>query len=350
MTKTRSNGSSIDLRSDTVSTPTPPMRRAIAEAEVGDDVLDGDPTTRKLEIRVAELLGHEAALFFPTGTQANQTAIGLHVRAGGELVLDDLSHMLHREQGGAAALWGAQLRAVSGADGVLSADLIAPYLRTGDALLPRTAMISVENSHNAAGGRLTSLAAFDEISRLAAEHGVPLHLDGARLWNAVTALRVPAETFGALADTVMVSFSKGLGCPAGSCLAGSATRMETGRALRQRLGGGMRQSGILAAACLYAIDHHMERLCEDHERAAFLAQELCGVESVSVRPPETNIVMIDLKRESAVAAEARLREAGVLLSVFGPHRLRAVTHLNLNDDDIDRAADRIGSVLSREAA
>jgi threonine aldolase len=326
------------------------MRQAISGAEVGDDVLDGDPTTRLLEARVAELLGHEAALFFPSGTQANQTALGLHLRPGDELIVDNQAHIVHLEQGGAAALWGAQVRTVDGVDGVISVDTLEPLIRTGDLMHPHTGLISVENTHNASGGRVTSLAGLEAIRELSSSHGVPLHLDGARLWNAAAAAGVSVKAFGSLADTVMVSFSKGLGCPAGSCLAGSADLMRRGRALRQRLGGGMRQSGILTAACLYAMDHNLGRLSEDHERARLLAHLFRAIPQITVTNPDTNIVMIDLKLETATEAETRLRRAGVLLSVFGPRRLRAVTHLQLDDGDVREAGERVARVLSREAA
>ncbi len=335
----------VDLRSDTVTRPSTGMRRAIAEADVGDDVLDGDPTTRRLEARTAELLGHEAALFFPSGTQANQTAMGLLAQRGGELILEAGAHLLHYEQGALAALWGVQPRVVAAPDGRLSADLVKSAIRPRSPHLPTTAAVAVENTHNSAGGTVLPLESMRDIRRTVVEHGLLLHLDGARLWNASAAAGVTLDAFGGEAHTVMVSFSKGLGCPVGSCLAGSRDLMDRARTIRRRLGGGMRQSGILAAAGLYALDHNLSRITDDHARAARLADGIAALDSVHVVPPETNIVMIDLLRDSADDAARRLAEAGLLVVPFGFARIRAVTHLDVGDREIERAVNAMKHVL-----
>lgn len=336
----------IDLRSDTVTRPSPGMRRAMADADVGDDVLDGDPTTRRLEARVAELLGHEAALFFPSGTQANQTGIGISVRRGEELVLEANAHLYHYEMGALGALWGVQPRLVSAADGVLTPALVEQGLRPASPHVPRTGGIAVENTHNSAGGTVTPVETLRGVRAVADRHDLPLHIDGARLWNAAAALGVAPAAIGALGTTVMVSFSKGLGCPVGSCLAGSRERMAAARVLRKRLGGGMRQSGVLTAACLYALDHVLPRIAEDHAAAQVLAAGLAGHPNLRVQPPATNIVMIDLVRHSAEDAIRRLAETGVLVVPFGPTRLRAVTHLDAPAEIVATAGERIARALA----
>jgi threonine aldolase len=311
----------IDLRSDTVTRPSPGMRRAMADAEVGDDVLDGDPTTRRLEARVAELLGHESALFFPSGTQANQTGIAISVRRGEELVLEARAHLYHYEMGGLGALWGVQARLVAAPDGILTAALVEEALRPASPHVPRTGGLAVENTHNAAGGTVTPVATLREIRALADRHGLPLHLDGARLWNAAAALGEAPAAIAALGTTVMVSFSKGLGCPVGSCLAGSRDRIAEARVVRKRLGGGMRQSGVLTAACLYALDHVLPRIAEDHAAARVLAAGLAGHPNLRVQAPATNIE-------------------------FGPTRLRAVTHLDAPAELVATAVERIARALA----
>jgi threonine aldolase len=318
----------------------------MADAVLGDDVLDGDPTTAELERRVADLLGHETALFFPTGTQANQTAIAVHVRPGTEIVLDAAAHIVHYEKGGAAALWGAQLRPVPTDDGVLTAAKVEPYLRAPSVHLPHTALLVVENTHNAAGGTVLDVGTMMDLAECAAQAGVPLHVDGARLWNAALALGVEPRALAAGAASVMVSFSKGLGCPVGSVLALPWSLRPAAVEVRRRLGGGMRQSGVLAAACIYALDHHRERLHEDHHHARALARALENNDAVSIPAVQTNIVMLDLRRGSAQRVEAALRDAGVLVSVFGPARLRVVMHLGISAPMVDRAAAIIGDVLA----
>lgn len=337
--------SAVDLRSDTVTAPSEAMRAAIAGAEVGDDVLDGDPTTKKLERRVAKLLGHDAALFFPSGTQANQVALGLLADRGSEVVLEDQAHIVHYEQAGAAALWGVQLRTVDSGDGILTPDVVAPAMRCGEPFFPSTAAIVVENTHNYHGGKVTGLDVLGALRELADEHGAALHIDGARLWNAAAALGEPPEALARFGTTVMVSFTKGLGCPVGACLVGPTELIERGVELRRRLGGAMRQSGILAAACQVALDSNMDRLVEDHTRARLIADALAGHPEVTPVVPDTNIVMLDLRTTTAPEAARRLAGAGVLVSVFGPRRLRAVTHLGVSGDAVRYAAETIARVL-----
>jgi len=343
-------GRPIDLRSDTVTRPSAAMRRAIADAEVGDDVLDRDPTTRRLEERVAELLGKDDALFFPSGTQANQTAVGLLARPGSELLLEADAHLVHYELGGVAANWGVQIRPIVTPDGLLTPELVRAALRPGSPHVPPAGAVSVENTHNAAGGKLMPPATMDRIVAVARAAGLPVHLDGARLWNAAAALGVNIASLAVGAATVMVSFSKGLGCPVGSCLAFATGTVERARAweIRKRLGGGMRQSGVLAAAALYALDHHLDRLADDHANARLLADRLAGCGAVRPSVPETNIVMIDLARagDTAEAVIPKLARAGVLVVPFGARRLRAVTHLDVTRADVERAADLIAATLA----
>jgi threonine aldolase len=339
----------VDLRSDTVTRPSPAMRRAMAEAEVGDDVLDRDPTTRRLEERVAELLGKDEALFFPSGTQANQTAVALLTRPGTELLLEADAHLVHYELAGVAANWGVQIRPISTPSGLLTADLVRAALRPPSPHLPRAGAVAVENTHNAAGGKVMPVDTMDGIVSAARAAGVPVHLDGARLWNAATAQGVPPARLARGAVTVMVSLSKGLGCPVGSCLAFGTGDVERARAweIRKRLGGGMRQSGILAAAGLYALEHNLSRLAEDHDNARLLAERLSGCAAVRSSAPESNIVMIDLVRERDTAEDVvpKLAGAGVLVVPFGARRLRAVTHLDVSRADVARAAEVIRSTL-----
>jgi len=338
----------VDLRSDTVTRPSAAMRRAMAEAEVGDDVLDGDPTTRRLEERVAGLLGVEDTLFFPSGTQANQTGIALNTRPGTELLLEADAHLVHYELAGVAVNSGVQIRPIATPDGLLTAEGVRAALRAESPHVPRPGAVAVENTHNASGGRVMPAAVMGAIVAAATAAHLPVHLDGARLWNAAAALGLPPARLAAGAATVMVSVSKGLGCPVGSCLGFRRGQRPLAWEIRKRLGGGMRQSGILAAAALYALDHHLARIAEDHEHARLLADRLAPCAAVRVVPPETNIVMLDLVRAADTAPDvvARLAREGVLLGPFGPRRLRAVTHLDVTRQDVERAAAAIGRVLA----
>lgn len=339
--------SPIDLRSDTVTKPSPAMRRAMAEAEVGDDVLDGDPTTRRLEARIAGLLGTEDALFFPSGTQANQTGIALLTRPGTEVLVEGNAHLVHYEMAGLAALWGVQIRPIATPDGLLTPELVRGALRPASPHVPRCSALAIEDTHNAAGGRVLGPDALDGVVQAARDAGLPVHMDGARLWNAAAAAGVPPARLARGAHTVMVSVSKGLGCPVGSCLGFPKDLRPRAWEIRKRLGGGMRQSGILAAAALYALDHNLERIAEDHANAKRFADLLSRAPAVRPSDPDTNIVMLDLVREtdSSESVIPRLAQAGVLVVPFGPRRLRAVTHLDVSRNDVERAARLIVETL-----
>lgn len=333
----------VDLRSDTVTRPTPAMRRAIAEAEVGDAVLGDDPTVAALERYGAELLGKEAALFFPSGIMANTAALLVLARPGTEAVIDAGGHILNYEEGAGAAWGGVQLRAVPTADGLLRPEHLAEYIRPGTPYLPQTSLVCLENTHNGAGGRVMPLSQLRAVAETAHERGVAVHLDGARLPNASAATGVPMSDFAAAADTVMVALSKGLGAPVGSLLAGSADAMQRAWRVRRRLGGGMRQAGILAAGALYGLRNHVPLLEQDHRRARELAARAAGAPGLSVVPPETNIVMVDLvdPRLEPGAVLGTLERRGVRMTQFGARRLRAVTHLDVDDAGISRAGDAL---------
>jgi len=338
----------IDLRSDTVTKPTPAMRAAMAAAEVGDDERDGDPTMRRLEQRVAALLGKEAALFFPSGVMANQAAVWIHSPRGTEVLADFDAHIVHSEIAGLAVLNGAQVLSVRPTDLVMSADDLRATLRPVSRYFPAASLVCVENTHNGAGGVVTSVADLKAIKAVADERGLPVHMDGARLWNASIATGVPLAEFATCARTVMVAFSKGLGAPIGAAIAGSAKDMEIAWTARKLFGGAMRQSGILAAAVLYALDHHVERLAEDHDNARVLAKTIHGAGGARVVPPDTNIVMIDLApgRQSAPIVAAAKAE-GVLVSEWSATRIRMVTHLDVSADNALRAAEVVRDALER---
>jgi threonine aldolase len=338
----------IDLRSDTVTRPTPAMRRAIAEAEVGDDVLGDDPTVQKLEQRIAELLGKEAAVLFPSGIMANLTAMHVVAERGTEVVIEATGHILDWEVGGATAIAGVLLRRVVTEDGILTAAHVEHAIRPGLKYQVRTSAISLENTHNGAGGRVLPLAEMQRIHEVARKHKLRVHLDGARLWNASAATGVPEAEYAKCADTVMVSLSKALGCPAGSMLAGSSADMESARFMRRRLGGAMRQSGILAAAALYALDNNLSRLPEDHANATLFAERASEIDGLRVLEPETNIVMMDVVKQGVSAADVveRMKTRGVLIVPFSPTRVRAVTHLDVNAEDVAKAAQALKEAMN----
>ncbi len=332
----------VDLRSDTVTRPTAGMRKAMADAEVGDDVYAEDPTVRALEERTAALFGSEAALFVPSGTMGNQIGMRLVCEPGQEVLCDADAHVVTYEMGAAAAIFGISTRTVVSDRGRLDADaLIAQVRPKGDWHLTATAAIAVENTHNRGFGRVQPLAELQKLWSWSRDAGVAVHLDGARIWNAHVASGVDLATYGRLADTASVCFSKGLGTPVGSVLVGSAERIATARLWRKRLGGGMRQVGVLAAACLYALDHHLPRLGEDHEHARRLASQL-GVDPASV---ETNMVVLD-DVDAPVVAEAA-KAQGVLVSQVSPTRVRLVTHLDVDTAGIARAAAVLRELLQR---
>ncbi len=327
----------IDLRSDTVTLPTDGMRAAMAAAEVGDDVYGEDPTVNALEEQVAGLFGHEAAMFVPSGTMGNQLCIRLLVAPGEELLCDADAHVVTYESGAAAAHGGISTRTWPARRGQIVVDEVRAMVRPAGFHTVDTRAIAVENTHNRGGGAVVPLAVLAGLRELAAETGVSLHCDGARIWNAHAATGVPLATYGALFDTMSVCLSKGLGAPVGSLMISTAGRVATARVMRRRLGGAMRQAGVLAAAGRYALDHHLGRIADDHARADRLARAL-GVDPSTV---ETNIVSFDVDDALAVADKARAD--GVLVSVVGPQRMRLVTHLGVDDADIERAAE----VLSR---
>jgi threonine aldolase len=332
----------VDLRSDTVTKPTPGMRRAMAEAEVGDDVYVEDPTVRALEERTAELFGHEAALFVPSGTMGNQIGMRLVCEPGQEVLCDADAHVVTYEMGAAAAIFGISTRTVVSSGGRLDADQLIAQVRPKDNWhLTATAAIAVENSHNRGGGLVQPLGELQKLWTWSRQADVAVHLDGARIWNASVASGVPLDTYGRLADTASVCFSKGLGTPVGSVLVGSAERIATARLWRKRLGGGMRQVGVLAAACLYGLDHNLGRLAQDHEHAQLLAKRL-GVDPSSV---ETNMVVLEGVEAPLVAEAAKAR--GVLVSQVSATRIRLVTHLDVDRAGIDRAADVLAELLDR---
>ena len=339
MTGEGAEGQAVDLRSDTVTRPTPAMREAVAGAAVGDDVLEKDPTVARLEDRVAALLGKEAALFFPSGTQANQTALAVHTEPGDEVVIEERAHVFHYEHAAPAALSGVQLRTFASDRGRVDRRDYEPAVRPGDRHHPRTGLLWAENTHNDHGGVVAPLQGLREVRGLARERGLPVHLDGARLWNAAAASGTSMPAFGACADTVMVSLSKGLGCPVGSLLAGPAGTMERAWVVRKRLGGGMRQSGLLAAAGLHALDRGPDPLAEDHRRARRLAEGADGIRGLSAPEPETNIVMIRLEESALEPGDLvdAAGEEGARLLPAGPRRLRAVTHRDVDEGDVERA-------------
>lgn len=331
----------IDLRSDTLTSPTDAMRAAMAGAEVGDDVYGEDPTVAALEERVAGLFGHEAALFTPTGSMANVLAVRSLVRPGQEVLCEASAHIARAELGAHGAYTGLTMRTWIHPRGQVDLESIrtifAPDM--GPFFVP-TAAISVENTHNFAGGAVLPLADLLDLREFATAAGVGVHMDGARVWNAHVATGTPLAEYGAVADVMAVCLSKGLGAPVGSLLVGSADTVAEARVWRKRMGGGMRQVGILAAAGLHALDHHLERLAEDHEHARLLA-EAAGVDPLTV---DTNIVVV--RRPDAAALVAAAREEGVLVSAVGPTAVRLVTHLGVSRDDAEKAA----GVLARLVA
>jgi len=331
----------IDLRSDTVTRPTTAMREAMAKADVGDDVYGEDPTVNRLQARAAELLGKEAALLVPSGTMGNQAAIHALVRPGDEVLVGDGAHLVRYESGAAAALSGVQVQQL-GDGGLFDGDDVRAATNPGDPHYATTRLVAVENTHNRAGGRIFPLKQIEGIAEAAGELGLGLHLDGARLFNAVVASGTPAAVWAAPFDTVTFCLSKGLGAPVGSVVCGSAETITRVHRARKRLGGGMRQAGILAAAGLHALEHHVERLAQDHENARRLAD---GLERLGFRtaPPETNMVFFDVA-EPARFAEA-LWERDVWINPFNPGRFRAVTHLDVSREQIDDALARIAEVV-----
>lgn len=336
----------VDLRSDTVTKPSAAMREAMANADVGDDVWGEDPTAKKLEERAADILGMEKALFVPSGTMANQIAVMLHARPGEEIVVARHAHLRLYETGGAAALAGAHLTEI-GERGTYTPSELDAAIHPDDSHAPRTVAIAIENTHNRSGGRPWPLELRDAVVAHAARRGLRVHVDGARLWNAAVALGVPEHRLTAGADTVSACFSKGLGAPAGSVIAGSEAAMREAHRLRKRLGGGMRQVGVLCAAALFALDHHREGIAADHRRARELAAAIATMPGARIDPAsvETNIVIWQAPDPAGVCARAA--ERGVRVAPFGPGGVRAVTHHDVDDVAIARAIEVLREVLAQ---
>jgi threonine aldolase len=338
----------IDLRSDTVTRPTPAMRDAIARADVGDDVFGDDPTVLALESEVARITGKEAALFVTSGTMGNQIAIALHTRPGDEVIVGEGAHVVFNESGAGPALSGVQF-AIAGSGGLFDADAMEERIHPLVYWAPRTSLVCVENTHNRAGGRVFPQKAAIAIAERARSRGLGVHLDGARIWNASAATGLSVSELAAPFDTVSVCFSKGLGAPVGSALCASRAWVERARVLRKRWGGGMRQAGILAAGALFAVQHHRERVREDHDKARAFAERVAKVDGASVHLPgvETNIVNVDLDApltgDAVVAACSTL---GLAIGASGPRRLRAVMHLDVRSEDAVRAADLIAQAIT----
>jgi threonine aldolase len=338
----------IDLRSDTVTRPTAAMRRAIAEAEVGDDVFGDDPTVQALEARTAALLGKEAAVFVPSGTMANQIAVGVHCRPGDELLCASTAHVYVWEAGGIARLSGVMARTFPGDAGRLSLDEIRDSIRPDDVHYVKTRLVWLENTHNRGGGRVHPYQGVAEIRHWAREHRLAMHLDGARLMNAVVASGRAAREWAQHFDTVSICFSKGLGAPVGSALAGSAELIRQARQLRKVFGGAMRQAGVLAAGALHALDHHVDRLAQDHEHAQILAEAFEGTDGFALEsgPVETNLVWVEVDPALGTASEvaAYLRSRGILVAALGAQVIRACTHLDISRADAEYAASVIRQI------
>jgi threonine aldolase len=337
----------IDLRSDTVTRPTPAMRQAMASAEVGDDVYGEDPTVNALEARVADLLGKEAALFVASGTMANQLALGVLARPGEEVICDQGAHCVNFEGGALAAIWGIQPRTLAGERGILDPAAVEAAIRGDNDHFPRTRVVELENTHNRGGGSVWPLATVRAVCAVAQRRGLFAYMDGARLLNAVTASGVPARDYAAGATLASLCLSKGLGAPAGSLVAGPRDAIREARRLRKRLGGGMRQAGVLAAAGLHALDHHVARLAEDHANARLLGRKLAELGAALPFPVETNMVFAAFPGRSGAEAVALFRAAGVLCNPEGtrPELVRFVTHLDVSEGDAAEAAGRIGAAL-----
>ena len=341
----------IDLRSDTVTRPSPAMREAMATADVGDDVYGEDPTVNALEAETAALFGLAGALYVPSGTMGNQIAVRLLVPPGDELVCDADAHIVSYEGGSAALHGGVQTRTPVAPRGLLTPEIVEPQLRTPDYHLVPTRAVAVEQTHNRGGGAVYPLDLLKDLRALTTSYDVALHCDGARIWNAHIAAGVPFAEYGALFDTMSVCLSKGLGAPVGSVvLVSDADRIPDARTIRRRLGGGMRQAGVLAAAGLYAIRHNIERLAEDHARARRLAEAVADVAPSVVTPAlvETNIVTLDLTATPLDSAQlaADCRAEGVLVGASGAQRVRLVTNLDVDDAGVDRAVDVLRRLLT----
>lgn len=339
----------IDLRSDTLTRPTPGMRAAMASAEVGDDVFSEDPTVNRLQERVAGMLDKEAALFVPSGTMSNQVCVRAHTQPGDELLCEATCHIYQYEQGGAAVLSGVTCRTLEGDYGILDLSQLEDKIRPNNEHLVRTRLVCLENTHNRGGGRIYPMEKIEAISTWARQNGLAMHMDGARLWNAVVASGIPARDWARHFDSVSVCFSKGLGAPVGSALAGPKDFITRARRVRKLLGGSMRQVGILAAAALYALDHHIERMAEDHRNAKVIAQGIAATPGLRLNPPEveTNLVWFEVDPELGTSQDvaATLKQRGVRIHPAGKHVMRAVAHLDVSAAQAERAAETIRQAL-----
>ena len=338
----------IDLRSDTITQPTQAMREAIAAAPVGDDVLGDDPTVRALEEYVAEILGKEAAIFMPSGTMTNQVALRAHTEPGDEVILESQAHIYYYEAGAPAALSGIMCRLIKGRQGIFTAADLVEVLRPIDQHFPRTKLVCLENTHNRGGGRIYPHSEIQAIAQTCQIQGLNLHLDGARLWNACAATNISEAEYTQEFDTVSVCFSKGLGAPVGSALAGSREFVARSRRLRKMFGGGMRQAGLLAAGALYALQNHRERLKDDHINAKVFAEELNQIQGIEVIPEQvqTNIVIFHTSVMLAQTLAERLLEKGVAILPIGPNSLRAVTNLMVSRKQVQQAISLIKDLIN----
>lgn len=335
----------IDLRSDTVTKPTPKMREAIAQAEVGDDVYSEDTTVNKLEERSASIFGMEKALFVPSGTMGNQIALNVHTQPSDEVILEADSHIFNYELATMASFSGVMPRPISTPGGVLPVATVKAAIRPPTYYLSRTGLICLENTHNRKAGAVYPIEELQSAVKLAHSQGIPVHLDGARIFNASVASKIPVKQYVQNLDSVMFCLSKGLGCPVGSMLVGSQDFIVKARKVRKRLGGGMRQAGILAAAGLYALHSHIDRLEEDHQNARLLVQELENLDSIEFEPVETNIIIFSLKDISGEEFTSKMKDRGVLAHHIGPKRIRLVTHLDVSREDVMEAAKKMKEIL-----
>ena len=337
----------IDLRSDTVSQPGPEMRRAMYEAEVGDDVFGDDPTVNRLEERAAELMGKQASLFVPSGTMANLIALLTHTQPGDEIILGDESHIFNYEVAGSARIAHVQTHALrNNRDGTLNGDEVSAAVRGPNIHAPVDSLLCLENTHNRCGGAALPLRAMDELTRVAHAARMNVHLDGARIFNAQAALGESAARIARDCDSVSFCLSKGLGCPVGSLLCGSRDFVAEARRHRKMLGGGMRQVGILAAAGVFALEHNVQRLGDDHANATRLAAGLAGFDAFVPNSPQTNIVVADVVQGSLAGWLRAFHDEGLLAVAFGPSRMRMVTHINVSAGEIDEALGRIGRAVA----
>jgi threonine aldolase len=339
----------IDLRSDTVTKPTEQMREAMLAAPVGDDVYAEDPTVNELEQRVAELLGHEAGLFCVSGSMCNMIGVRLLVESGQEVICDVQAHIARAEMGAHAALQGVTMRTFPSHRGKVAFEEVAKIISpSAGPYLVSTAAVALENTHNFGGGTIQPFDVLAAIAQLCRDHGISYHLDGARLWNAHIATGVALERYGRLFDTVSVCFSKGLGAPVGSVLVSTIENIARARVIRKRLGGGWRQAGVLAAACLYALDHNVQRLADDHAAARVFAEAVANHVPTAVDPGtvETNVIVIDTGVVAAAPIAAAAADRGVQVSALGPFMLRAVTHLDVTAEDCDSAGQLVGKLLA----